>query len=91
LQLRDYYGFTERLPAEAFFIREDHMALKGASGSAKSVYYIPTSVRQLMKGDTDERLKIVSTGIKILERKQNARPDEQEYRLLQVGGCCNRG
>ena len=56
--------------------------------SAKSVYYIPKSVREFMLSDRDERLKIVTAGIKVLERMANkgkgAKADE-DYRLVQDG------
>jgi hypothetical protein len=41
-----------------------------------------------MGGDKEERLKIVCAGVKVLEKKANARKgDEDEYRLLQVCAC----
>ena len=59
--------------------------------SAKSVYYIPKSVRDFMHSDQDERLKVVTAGVKVLERmaplKGNGSKTEkstEEYRLVQV-------
>ena len=28
-KIRDFYGFSDALPQESFFVREDHMAAKG--------------------------------------------------------------
>ena len=28
-KIRDFYGFSDALPQDAFFVREDHMAAKG--------------------------------------------------------------
>jgi hypothetical protein len=55
----------------------------GTHSSARSVYFIPKTMRNLMKSDSDERLKIVTSGIKVLERKGKGGPED--YRLVQEG------
>ena len=54
------------------------------------MYYIPKAVRDFMNGDKDERLKVVTAGIKVLERmpppkgKGNSQVNSNDYRLVQV-------
>jgi hypothetical protein len=54
--------------------------------SAKSVYFIPPSVRDFMSRDKEQNLKIVTAGIKVLERMANKGKGskEDDYRLVQV-------
>lgn len=85
-KIKSFYGFDPtRLPAESFFIRHDHMAAKGQqvlknaqNDLAKSVYFIPKPVREFMTCDKDERVKVVTGGVKVFERKGD------DYRLVQV-------
>jgi hypothetical protein len=71
------YGFTANLTPDCFFIRNENTA------SAKSVYYVPPSVQELLRGDVDRRLKLVALGVKVFERKDGK--GAAEYRLLQEG------
>jgi hypothetical protein len=88
-KIKDFYGLHESLAYECFYVREDSSLPKGkgkatSAGSSKSVYYIPLVGRQLMLGDRDNRLKIVSAGVKMLCRKSLA-DGRYDYRLLQDG------
>jgi hypothetical protein len=58
----------------------------GISGVAqsRSVYYFPPPVRAFLAGDADGRLKCVSAGVKVFERKNKHLHGEIEYRLVQV-------
>ena len=38
-KIRDFYGFSDALPQEAFFVREDHMAAKGRQPAHRCVIY----------------------------------------------------
>ena len=55
------------------------------------MYYIPKSVRDFMHSDQDERLKVVTAGVKVLERMaplkgkgSKTEKSTEEYRLVQV-------
>jgi hypothetical protein len=50
------------------------------------VYFIPPSVRDFMSRDKEQNLKIVTAGIKVLERMANKGKGskEDDYRLVQV-------
>lgn len=84
LRIKQFYGLLDTITREAFFIRED-FALSGNAGAtaAKSVYFIPAAVRALMQGDRDGRLKVVTAGVKVFEKKV-LRSGDVDYRLLQV-------
>lgn len=81
-RIKEFYGFKDSLTCDAFFIREDNTA--AASSGAKSIYFIPASVRALMHGDADARLKVVTAGVKVFEKKV-LRSGDVDYRLLQDG------
>jgi hypothetical protein len=73
-----------------FAYREDAMAVKsGKNAGAKSVYFIPKPVRDVMVGG-DDKLKIVTAGIKVLERMDKGKGSKggEEYRLVQVHILC---
>jgi hypothetical protein len=84
LRMKQFYGFRDTLSRDAFFIRED-FALSGnpATNAPKSIYLIPASVRALLNGDRDKRLKVVMAGVKVFEKKV-LRSGDIDYRLLQV-------
>ena len=87
-KVADFHGFTSDLQAKNFFAREDMMSNnkdKNNSGVSKCIYYIPDSVLEVMNGDLDERIKVVTSGIKMFERKGNNVGGEMEYRILQEG------
>lgn len=87
-KVADFHGFTSDLQAKNFFAREDMMSNnkdKNSSGVSKCIYYIPDSVLEVMNGDLDERIKVVTSGIKMFERKGNNVGGEMEYRILQEG------
>ena len=75
--VREYFGFTSEVTATCFFTREE------GSGPPKSVYYAPSAVQDLLKGDREGKLKIVTLGVKIFDRKDTK--GGAEYRLLQEG------
>lgn len=88
LKMKEYYGLADYLTNDMFMIREDFQYInKQVSVSAKSVYFIPPVIRQLMVSDKDNRLKIVSAGSKMFERKVDKDTQHVEYRLLQVRIC----
>lgn len=88
-RVADFHGFTSDLQPKNFFAREDLMSnnkdKKNSSGISKCIYYIPDSVLEVMNGDLDERIKVVTSGIKMFERKGNNVGGEMEYRILQDG------
>lgn len=44
------------------------------------------SVRDLLSSDVDNKLKLVSAGMKVIERKINNKSGVVEHRLVQVDG-----
>lgn len=85
-KMKAFYGFKDSLTADAFYIREDFVTSAASNASttgAKSVYFIPSSARDLMRGDKDGRLKVVTAGVKTFEKKV-LRSGDVDYRLLQV-------
>ncbi len=85
-RIKQFYGFTDGLAPESFYIREDFVtsAQANATTGAKSVYFIPPAARSLMLGDKDARLKVVTAGVKVFEKKV-LRSGDVDYRLLQDG------
>jgi hypothetical protein len=90
-EVRDFYGL-EGVSSDAFFTREDFSANGGAGNVAgsnsKSIYYLPPSMRSVLKGDCGGRLKVVSAGVKVLERRGKtsfAGGGDCGYRVLQDG------
>jgi hypothetical protein len=85
-KLAAFYGFRDTLRVEHMFVREDNMASNAGNnklGSAKFVYYIPPSVRNILEGDMEpNRLKVVTAGMKCLERKVSA-SGVTDYRIIQ--------
>ena len=84
--MKEFYGISESIPAESMFVREDYTTAANSTDgiASKTVYYIPSSVRQLLKGDREEKMKIVCAGIKVFEKKVKGN-GEVEYRILQEG------
>lgn len=60
-------------------------AIAGSGANSKSVYYLPAVLREFLAGDVDNRVKCVSAGVKVLERKDRVGKGEPEYRLVQDG------
>lgn len=86
-RMKQFYGFTEGLTPDCFYIREDFVTSAQSNGTttgAKSVYFIPPTARSLMTGDRDARLKVVTAGVKTFEKKV-LRSGDVDYRLLQDG------
>ena len=51
------------------------------------MYYLPRSLRDFMGRDKEQNLKVVTAGIKVLERMANKGKGakiEDDYRLVQV-------
>eukprot|EP01038_Epipyxis_sp_PR26KG_P012391 gene12391-16619_t len=93
MKIKEFYGLNDFIKPENMFVREDFAtsknsvdkgASKKAGTTSKSVYFIPYSCGMLMNGDRESRLKIVTAGVKMFERKINHN-GESEYRLLQDG------
>ena len=61
-QVSAFYGFTEQLPAEALFIREEYLGSEGQGGVkavlSKSIYYFPPPARALLQSDADNMIKV---------------------------------
>jgi hypothetical protein len=82
--VKEFYGLGDSLSGECMFVRDDINTAKEADSQAKSIYYIPPSVCELMKGDREHRLKIVCAGIKVFEKKVHKNNQDVEYRIVQV-------
>jgi len=89
--LKQFFGL-EDLTGEEFYTREDFTSGNnknaGGGNNSKSVYYMPKSVRDVLRGDTHKRLKVVSAGIKVFERSAKgafAGGGDCGYRLMQDG------
>lgn len=83
-KIKEFYGLCGMSP-NALYIRDDFSNQKGNGSNSKSIYYFPPVLREFMAGDMDDRLKCVSAGVKVLERKPKVNRGECEYRLLQDG------
>jgi hypothetical protein len=90
--VKEHFGLVN-VTGEEFYIREDFNTAakrehtKGESGASKSVYYLPASMRDIVRGDDKSRLKVVMAGVKVFERSQKgafAGGGECGYRLNQV-------
>jgi len=86
-KISEFYGFSPTLSPDSLFVRDDFKDLKkGANNGSKSVYFVPEPLRNLMRNDREDRLKIVMAGVKVLERKKGTVDAEGGgYRLLQEG------
>jgi 16S rRNA C967 or C1407 C5-methylase (RsmB/RsmF family) len=90
-KIKEFYGFEDSLTYDCFYVREEKH-LNGTQnnpnkGPAKSVYFLPKVVRNIiLEGDKTQQLKIVSAGIKVLERKIE-KNNLVDYRLLQDGAA----
>ena len=77
------------LTKDSLYVREDftetnaidETKLKLGLIGGKSVYFISKTPRDAME---TKGLKIVSAGMKVLDRKYNTEHTEVDYRLLQV-------
>lgn len=90
-RLKTFYSLDDRISVDDFFVRED-LALKqrnnkqhnGTNFLSKSIYFIPRSARQLIQGDIRNQMKVVTSGVKVFEKK-NVGNGEVDYRLMQEG------
>lgn len=85
LKVKEFYGLTDAISVDSFFVREDYCNTKESGVSAKFVYFMPQPARDLMAADKDGQVKIVCAGIKVLEKKVNKGNGFVEYRLIQEG------
>jgi len=83
LKMKAFYGLADTLTADCFYVREDAVTAS-ASGAAKTIFFIPHSARALMCGDKTSKLKVVTAGVKVFEKKVQ-RDGSVDYRLLQDG------
>jgi multisite-specific tRNA:(cytosine-C5)-methyltransferase len=95
-KMKEFYNFDESIEKDDFYIREDSATLnlihnrnrnknqeqKAQELKPKTIYYVPKSVQSLLNGDVNSQLKIVTTGIKVFEKKTQAN-GSSDYRLLQ--------
>jgi len=85
LKMKAFYGLADSLTADSFYVREDAVtASSSASSAAKTIFFLPHSARALMCGDKSSKLKIVTAGVKMFEKKLQ-RDGSVDYRLLQDG------
>ena len=85
LKMKAFYGLADNLTADSFYVREDAVtASSSASSAAKTIFFLPHSARALMCGDKSSKLKIVTAGVKVFEKKLQ-RDGSVDYRLLQDG------
>ena len=83
--MKDIYGIDQAHASNKnFCVRKDKKQDDGPKNDAKTIYYIPTNVKNMLEGDRQNRLKIVTAGVKVFERKNFGNNDTQ-YRLLQEG------
>jgi len=91
-RIQTFYGLAEgTLTSDSFFIREDHSSPQGrekaSGGNSKAVYLLPFASRRLLgPNGAGHRLKVVTAGIKVFERKY-LQGGGHDYRLLQVLPC----
>lgn len=83
LKMKAFYGLADSLTADSFYVREDAVTAS-SSGAAKTIFFLPHSARALMCGDKSSKLKIVTAGVKVFEKKLQ-RDGSVDYRLLQDG------
>lgn len=77
---------TDALPPESFYLREDYGGGNRGSRtsvSSKNIYFLPHPIRTLLQGDHTQRLKIVTAGVKLFEKKVT-QSGAIDYRLLHV-------
>lgn len=85
LKMKAFYGLADSLTADSFYVREDAVtASSSVSSAAKTIFFLPHSARALMCGDKSSKLKIVTAGVKMFEKKLQ-RDGSVDYRLLQDG------
>jgi hypothetical protein len=85
LKMKAFYGLADSLTADSFYVREDAVTASSSSSSAaKTIFFLPHSARALMCGDKSSKLKIVTAGVKVFEKKLQ-RDGSVDYRLLQDG------
>mmetsp|Transcript_15450 Transcript_15450/g.43228 ORF Transcript_15450/g.43228 Transcript_15450/m.43228 type:complete len:1047 (+) Transcript_15450:183-3323(+) len=80
----DFYGLPGSFPLRTQLITRSNDA-----GRPKRIYFVSSSIRNLLAADKHEKLKIQATGVKVLERQD---PKEATvrcfYRLTQEGLPC---
>lgn len=85
LKMKAFYGLADSLTADSFYVRDDAVTASSSSSSAaKTIFFLPHSARALMCGDKSSKLKIVTAGVKVFEKKLQ-RDGSVDYRLLQDG------
>lgn len=85
-RILDFYGFHEDFCRDSLFVRDDLIEVASKQAKTKTVFYLPKSVRVTLAADLDQRLKIVSAGIRLFERsKVTVGGTDCEYRLIQDG------
>ena len=76
-ELRTFYGFGPSFPTEQLVTR---------SITGKALYLLAAPVLRLLAADSACKLKLVTTGAKVLERLDTFRGGGTSFKLSQVGG-----
>lgn len=83
-KIRSTFGFSASFSTDNLFIREDYNSSNKSGVSAKAIYYLPSSVCEFLSADVEGNLKIVTAGVKVME-KVVKHSGEVDYRLVQEG------
>jgi hypothetical protein len=93
--IKSFYSLSDKLSRKEFWFREDFSASKGKQNNSnnknnnngqeetKAIFYLPPSVQSIMAGDVECKLKLVSAGVKAIERK--TAKGSVDYRVNQEG------
>ena len=80
-ELRVFYGFGPSFPTEQLVTR---------SITGKALYLLAAPVLRLLAADSACKLKLVTTGAKVLERLDSFRGGGTSFKLAQVGSISSR-
>lgn len=76
---QEFYQMDGTLTRENFYIREDMVNKTSKGTESKTIYYVPTAMRDCFAADST--LKIVTAGVKAFEKK--VYNNQTDYRLVQ--------
>eukprot|EP00617_Octactis_speculum_P015501 CAMPEP_0185767780 /NCGR_PEP_ID=MMETSP1174-20130828/45549_1 /TAXON_ID=35687 /ORGANISM="Dictyocha speculum, Strain CCMP1381" /LENGTH=728 /DNA_ID=CAMNT_0028452125 /DNA_START=11 /DNA_END=2197 /DNA_ORIENTATION=- len=78
VEIKDYYGLPDHFPQKQLYSR--------STENPKTVTLVTSTIlREIMEKDTNNQLKIVSTGLKVFERNSPKAGAACHYRILQEG------
>lgn len=87
-KIREFYGISSDFSSDSLWIREDFGGpVSPSAKSSKSIFYLPAPVQSVVHADIDQKMKIVSAGVKMLEKKVKSGVSSEvvDYRLVQEG------